>query len=554
MPIRRRHLTAYHIRQALDGRPVTDFGQMLRDPASLQTFDWAGSDTFDARLYLAISNPRNPSWLSFLEEGFGDLAVPASQRLDAILAVRVSYYRRDHFFAFAFGHGRHLLRPDSYDRGYGLRVALNVIYNAEDQLPDRLRSVDSTTVAANTIRTRRQVDRRADFETFGVDIQRDLLKAVTGAPVTSDVWGTRISGSDAFNANPELDFPGLGDYCVNVLRTHRRDTYKRDFEWIDNLAVVMDPDVLGTLHDDLLDRIRDDKGYSLAVPELVEWDTVDSFSFSFLPENRFIDPEDADLDAAMQEADKADQLSIDTLKRWRLEAFDASGDRVHSWSLLTCLSAEVTLQGGTFILSEGEYFRVRQAFLEDLDGFIAGLPQTAHVLPESVGDVNEGPYNELAAESSSDYLLLDKRTVRVGGVTSPIEICDVLAADGSFIHIKRKLGSSSLSHLFAQGTVSADLFLTSREYREATSEVIRAQESARANSTGDDAFVGRFSGFDIDGIRSADYVVVYGIIANWGDRSVAEALPFFSKVNLRRHAVDLHRMGYRVELARIMVA
>ena len=398
------------------------------------------------------------------------------------------------------------------------------------------------------------MDRRADFETFGVDIQRDLLKAVTGAPVTSDIWGTRVSGSDAFNANPELDFTGLGEYCVSMIRTHRRDTYTRNFDWIDNLSVVTDPAELDLLYDDLLARIRRDEGYSLAVPELVDWDMVNTLSFSFLAESPFTDPEDASVGAALQEAGKSDQLSTNSLKRWRLEAFDASGDRVHSWPLLRCLSAEVILDGETFIFSEGDYFRVRKAFLDDLDTFIAALPQTAHALPDSVGDMNEGPYNELAAESSGDYLLLDKRTVRVGGITSPIEICDVLAADGSFIHIKRKLGSATLSHLFAQGSVSADLFLTSREYREATRDVIRAQESARADLTGDDAFVGRFSGFDVEGIRSADYVVVYGIIAKWGDRSVAEALPFFSKVNLRRHATDLHRMGYSVEMARISVA
>ena len=127
MPIQRRQLTAYHIRQALDGGPVTDFDQMLRDPSSLEAFDWEAHDDFDARLYLATSNPRYPAWLEFLEEGFGDLEVPASQRVDAVLAVRVSYYRRDHLFAFTFGHGRHLLRPDSFDRGFGLRVALNII-------------------------------------------------------------------------------------------------------------------------------------------------------------------------------------------------------------------------------------------------------------------------------------------------------------------------------------------------------------------------------------------------------------------------------------------
>lgn len=390
MTIQRRSLTAYHIRQFIDGDRVTDFDQLLRESASVQAFDWREDANFDARLYMAISAPRRPVWLDFLEDGFGALELPTAQRIDAVLAVRVSYYRRDHFFAFTFGHGRHLLKAGCFDRSYGLRVALNIIYESGDQgdLSDRLRSVDSTTVAANTIRTRRQVDRRAVFETFGIDIQRDLLKAVTGAPVASETWGTRISGSDAFNANPELAFHGFGEYCVDVLRAHRRETYKRDFEWIDNLAVVTDPGLLESLYEELLNCIRRGSGYSVTVPELVEWDEIAAFRFSFLPDKAFADPEDADVSLALGEAEKLDELSVDGLKkRWRLEALDPFGERSHSWPLLSCLAADLSHHGDAFILSEGEFFQVRKEFLEDLDGFIGGLPHTKHVLPVSVGDV-----------------------------------------------------------------------------------------------------------------------------------------------------------------------
>lgn len=48
-----------------------------------------------------------------------------------VLIVKIRYYNREHFFAFTFGHGRFLLRPDSYDRNYGLRVALNVMYGSD---------------------------------------------------------------------------------------------------------------------------------------------------------------------------------------------------------------------------------------------------------------------------------------------------------------------------------------------------------------------------------------------------------------------------------------
>jgi hypothetical protein len=40
-------------------------------------------------------------------------------------------------------------------------------------------------------------------------------------------------------------------------------------------------------------------------------------------------------------------------------------------------------------------------------------------------------------------------------------------------------------------------------------------------------------------------------VSQWGDRNLVQALPFFSKVNLRRHADDLRRMGYKVAFKRI---
>jgi uncharacterized protein (TIGR04141 family) len=45
---------------------------------------------------------------------------------------------------------------------------------------------------------------------------------------------------------------------------------------------------------------------------------------------------------------------------------------------------------------------------------------------------------------------------------------------------------------------------------------------------------------------------VYGVIANWRQRSLATALPFFSKVTLRKTVQDLTNRGFRVSFAKIL--
>jgi len=121
--------------------------------------------------------------------------------------------------------------------------------------------------------------------------------------------------------------------------------------------------------------------------------------------------------------------------------------------------------------------------------------------------------------------------------------------------VKRKLGSANLSHLFSQGYVSADLLLMSEEYRRKVIEKINDALQNLPHGTDGNGVRDRFlSLVTHDRINPSSYEVVYAITAKWGRGEKARLstrLPFFSKVNLRRHAQDLRRMGYHVSYKRI---
>lgn len=556
-----RALTIYRIREAIAGTPVTAFEDAIANPQNLTSHDLAGDHDFEARLFVAPSDEKKPPWVEFLEPGFGELTEVADAVTNsAVLVLKVRYYK-DLFFGFAFGFGRYLLKPDSYVRNYGLRAALNAIYPSldvgETLDPARVRAVDAKTVAANTLHTRRQADRRTTFETFGIDVQSDLLKAVTGWPTETDTWGTRIGGADALHLNRAIDFRDLGKLCRQIERIHRRDDYRDRFAWVDNIHAITDPGLIADLDAALLERLksRDVARLELAPPELVEWDETSAFRFSVEPDVGRVDLALADYLDALETQGKLAELTIRRLRTaHRVEAWRADGEVIHRWSVFRCLSGELELGGSTYLVSDGDFFEAAADYVDELNDYIKSLQEAARVLPLSAEGTKEADYNEFAANSSTDYLLLDKRTVRVSSSTSPIEICDIMTDDGCFIHVKRKLGSSSLSHLFAQGYVSSDLFLMSSEYRQAVLQEVQAAEEDRVNATGDQSFRGRFSTFDLAGISPGDYEVVYAIVAKWNQRELVEALPFFSKVNLRRYADDLRRLGYRVSYKRVRVA
>ncbi|MFY0578048.1 DUF6119 family protein [Cystobacter fuscus] len=66
-----------------------------------------------------------------------------------------------------------------------------------------------------------------------------------------------------------------------------------------------------------------------------------------------------------------------------------------------------------------------------------------------------------------------------------MEACDLFSASGQFIHVKRKLRSSSLSHLFSQGTVAAETFLGDEKFRKDVKKAVAEQNPVIAGRLGD---------------------------------------------------------------------
>src|SRR5439155_16767802 len=140
-------------------------------------------------------------------------------------------------------------------------------------------------------------------------------------------------------------------------------------------------------------------------------------------------------------------------------------DRIESWPLLRCFTAELTLSGRAYVLDEAAVFAVDSGYLASLNTFVGKIPRLTPDLPKTQTGENEGPYNERLASKLKDAILLDKKTVARPQAT-PIEICDVALKGRKLIHVKKGLSSSSLSHLFSQGVVSAELLHMDQDFRD----------------------------------------------------------------------------------------
>ena len=152
-------------------------------------------------------------------------------------------------------------------------------------------------------------------------------------------------------------------------------------------------------------------------------------------------------------------------------------------------------------------------------------------LPDCGSGVAEGEYNRSVAAGNPDYCLFDQKMIAVAGGPKKIESCDLFTRDKKFIHVKNKGQSAQLSHLFAQGRVSAECFISDEEFRKQVSEIATIKFGVPV--------------FDYTQKPSSnEYEVVYAIIDD-KNSDLVNKLPFFSKVNLMLTAQDLDRMHFK---------
>ncbi|MFZ2501456.1 MAG: DUF6119 family protein [Nocardioides sp.] len=187
-----------------------------------------------------------------------------------------------------------------------------------------------------------------------------------------------------------------------------------------------------------------------------------------------------------QKATDAGSLTIALLKGRKVSVkFLRSADPDTRWSVYQCLVSEQRHNGLLYALIEGRWFAVADSLVTQVDTAIAAIPLASVTLPDGLPGESEGDYNARAAAASSDLTLLDKKLVAPDGSTTRIEFCDLLSTDGPLVHVKGKSRSSTLSHLFAQGHVSAEAMVDGT-----LRDQVRSAIQSAAGNKGRDRMVG----------------------------------------------------------------
>jgi uncharacterized protein (TIGR04141 family) len=506
-----------------------------KSPAALELDATSG---IDGTLYYLSKPPRPPAWLSYVKEIVPSVPDLVSSSVSGVLVVRA----HNRHFALTFGYGRSLLDMSKVERQFGLRVALNRID------PLQLRSMDTKTFDDLVVTRTLQSSKSTDLPTFGIDISKDILRAVTGEPRDTSL-SKRLSGADALVIGTAKKASELEKVLGESLDAFAEETYKESFGWIDHLSLVTDPTLTESLDELVAQQLAagDTSGTHMAMPEPLGWEDIDSFKIT---SSRTIF-QDLDLDQYLESlGDGGSNITVKILKGRQVAVkFLRSGEYDGRWTLYNCLISEQRVGVQLYVLIEGRWLAVSETLAQEVDSFATSLPVSHVTLGRSNLGETEPAYNErMATEGAGEVLCLDAKIHAPGGATSGIELCDLLSADGEFLHIKRKSRSSTLSHMFAQGSVSARTFVGDAAYRDA----VRAEIEHSVDPVEQQKWLSLIPPGS-ETVDRSKYTVSYCVIAN-SKKADADWLPFFSKLNLMQHGKQVLSLGFNLSISRIDVA
>lgn len=475
-------------------------------------------------LFVKQTHPHPPRWAKFFSRKLKPGAIGDVATAGGVLLVQSA----GRLFALTFGHGRHLLRADTWQERFGLRVALNCFEEG------KLRSLDRQSFEGVTRHTREQTNRESTIEHFGLSVDQDLLRGVTGIP-DDEFFGGRMSGSDSLTLSIAVTLEELPTLLERLLSKYNETSYLKNFEWVDQIAEIKSTSLVNDLDQKLARRISTgnlDRIW-MAVPEVIDQTDIAYFRFG----RRSTDTMHTDIDFPkfLKTVDDSSEVSIELLKGRKVLGVDGDGTPRKTWSAYSCVYAEIDRTNETYLLSAGKWYRIDSNFVDLVKKDFTKIPRYQLGFPP-YDDESEGAYNKRVAQSDPQrFALMDQKFIRVDKSRSKVECCDLFANRSELVHVKKYGASSVLSHLFAQGLTSAQLFKTVPSFRAQVNEHLPGEHR-----------IANVDAHPSDG----SYHVVYAIISKAaGDLEI----PFFSKLNLRNAHRTLSAFGFRVSIAKIEV-
>ncbi|MGW6951497.1 DUF6119 family protein [Streptomyces xanthophaeus] len=505
------------------------------------------------RAFLRTKTDGVPPWARSLAPTFPALesVTSLSHRLVIFLPVA------DRTFAVCFGYGSSALEWSWIEPNFGLRFASRS-YNTYALNEIRSRRIDPSARSQSVL-----IPTRTGLRDFDVELDGEFIRRMVGELDSGldfpDLGAVVATDSVAFKV--ETDLAQVSEILRHMLDVMDASEIKDDLRFIDALEPLRSNDELtGELEKLLVSHLFQHRASTRSAPKDDDVSSLEPYLLSFAP------PDDLTIENVheirIQKGDEIGSLTemgteslLNVLLRFRgsfgrsslkdikVMAVDSEGQPAsQSTPLKNWLIFEAGSDEKRYLLTLGKWFALAEDYAKQLDNDIRQIDDVSDYLnlgTWTIGLNNRGKkyeekdFNDDATNGRADLVCLDRNTIASAG--NKIEACDLFHSDGYLIHVKKYTDSQTLSHLFSQGYVAAQVLTEDQDYRLTFIDKVAALNPALEQAA-----------------RNAPVKLTYAIAVK-GTRDISQSLPTFSKVNLRGFVRKLQRMQVHPSLARIQM-
>ena len=478
------------------------------------------------KVYYEPSNNNVPKWMDSFFCGKIENAKIFTSNAKVVFITRIKVDKNEKTFAITMGHGKFLLAEDVIEDDFGLKVVLNTVE------ANSLRRINKINVGGNLKTSNEQLPKVSDIDEFGFDIDRDIVGSITAYADEEGFIKATITGSDILSFSAVVDINNISVFLKKVYERYTFNNYRTNFGWIDNIKRIRNAKLINELNDVILKLILNSSpDIWMAVPDVLEWEKICGFKYF----GRSI-YDDIDI-KLVKESFTNGLTEINQLKQKTIIAVDASDGKssYSSWQAYRCLCGEFEYNGKAYCINNGKWYCIEKDYVKQVNDVYEQIPISDIDFMESTSaHVTENQYTVDFVSTNPDYYLsMDKETISYGGGHSKIELCDIITSDNKYIHIKPYSGSSTLSHLFNQAVVSAELVIGDAKFRS------KANIKIKELSANEEFLIN-------ENIRPD---VILGIISKVD--SERPRIPFFSKVALKYAKQRLEMDGCKLSIKNI---
>lgn len=383
--------------------------------------------------------------------------------------------------ALAYGMGWILLDQRKVERAFGLRYAVRALD------PEEIRQVTRHILERRARIDRNSVPGGQRIEDFVVEEYGEIVSRLVGRSgavglTFSETGRARFSmaGSDSLAIPLGRQTDGLLSDLVEIERVVDESEPSPELKFVEQLRSLKVTDGRVPKLAEQLGRDVKNEEARLALAYPFERDEEHGEAQAYrlrAPRTGEVIVEDLDLATlCAQVGEVAEDRWLKALEGLTVQALaDDTGDQVVGRAISgnKWITAEVTLDDQQYFYRQARWYEVGEGYLEFLRGEVATiLARPSPVdLPKWRISEEEKDFNKRVGVEQG-YVVLDRKLVQTKQHPRGIELCDLLGPDNELIHVKKADSSSPLSHLFAQGTVSAEALITDREARARLREMV----------------------------------------------------------------------------------